>query len=184
MGKVVLYMGISLDGYIADADNGVEWMNLGIDEEKTRNSYSCFIRQADRIVMGWNTYHQIITQLSADTWVYPEQITYVVTSKKESFTQQIRLVNEDPCRLVKRLRQEKGKDIWICGGASLAGQLMEADLIDRYHLCILPVLLGKGLSLFKELENRIPLKLMGAENCGGMAEVIYEREPIAPAGRI
>ncbi len=95
--------------------------------------------------MGWNTYHQIVTELSPDDWLYDDFMTYVVTSKEKVSFDKIRFTNECPVELVKRLREENGKDVWICGGANLVQQLMREDLIDVYYLTVIPTILGSGI---------------------------------------
>ena len=68
MRKAILYIGMSLDGYIADARGGVDWMTGQNETEETEgtgetgDSYESFIKTVDTVIMGWNTYHQIITE--------------------------------------------------------------------------------------------------------------------------
>ena len=77
--------------------------------------------------------------------------------------------------MVKKLKNQDGKDIWICGGASLARQLMRADLIDRYYISVIPTILGKGIRLFEEMEKERQLTLIGTRNYNGIVELIYEK---------
>lgn len=84
--------------------------------------------------MGWNTYHQIVTELSPDEWIYNDFTTYVVTHKPKTSSKKIHFINECPVELVKNLREEKGKGIWICGGANLIEQLVREDIIDCLFL--------------------------------------------------
>lgn len=64
MRKVILFIAMSLDGYIADRNGKVDWLNSQDDHVENLNTYSIFIEGVDTVVMGWNTYHQIITELS------------------------------------------------------------------------------------------------------------------------
>ena len=77
--------------------------------------------------------------------------------------------------LVERLKQEKGKNIWICGGANLVQQLINRDLIDYYYITLIPTLLGNGIRLFDNGENEIKLRLIGTQNYNGMVDLIYDR---------
>ena len=90
--------------------------------------------------MGWNTYHQIVTELSPQEWVYNEFTTYVITHNEHTSSEKIRFVNINPVDLVKRLKEENGKDVWICGGANLVGQLADEYLIDYYYMTVIPTL--------------------------------------------
>ena len=70
MREVILYIAMSLDGYIADAQGGVDWLGGHGEPEEGMESYSRLLQRIDTVVMGWNTYHQVTTQLSPDRWVY------------------------------------------------------------------------------------------------------------------
>lgn len=82
MRKVSLFIAMSLDGYIADKKGGVDWLNGQDSGTETEDGYSTFIQDVDTVLMGWNTYHQIVTQLSPDQWVYPDQTSYVFTHRQ------------------------------------------------------------------------------------------------------
>lgn len=125
--------------------------------------------------MGWNTYHQIVTELSPTEWVYADFITYVITHNRSSSTERIRFTDKNPVDLLKNLKQQNGKDIWICGGANLARQFLYANAIDQYYISIIPTLLGKGVRLFGDLPNELKLSLIQTRNYNGIVELIYER---------
>ena len=154
MRKVTLFIAMSLDGYVADKDGGVDWLNGQEEDGENMDTYSEFIKTIDTIIMGWNTYHQLTSELSPEEWVYPEQVSFVITHREIPSTERIRFTSESPCDLVKRLREEEGNGIWICGGASIVRQLMETDLIDTLHISVIPTLLGDGVRLFGPLEKR------------------------------
>ena len=166
---------MSLDGYIAVANGGVDWLEGQNPEEGDGNSYDNFIREIDTVVMGWNTYRQIATELSPQQWVYEGLTSYVLTHRKIEKMDGIIFTDESPCGLIQRLRRKPGKDIWICGGASTAGQLMKEGMIDRYHISIIPTLLGSGIRLFDSLKGQTKLKLVRSQVYNGIAELVYER---------
>lgn len=60
---------MSLDGYIADSKGGVDWLNGQGNDDENIDTYSEFTKTIDTILMGWNTYHQIVTELSPEEWV-------------------------------------------------------------------------------------------------------------------
>lgn len=70
MGKIVLYLAMSVDGYIADEQGGVGWLGGDGSEPDAPGSYPAFYETVDTIVMGWTTYRQIVTELSPDSWPY------------------------------------------------------------------------------------------------------------------
>ena len=175
MRKVTLFIAMSLDGYVADKDGGVDWLNGQEEDGENMDTYSEFIKTIDTIIMGWNTYHQVITELSPEEWVYPEQISYVITHREIPSTERIRFTSESPCDLVKRLREEEGNGIWICGGASIVRQLMETDLIDTLHISVIPTLLGDGVRLFGPLEKEQKLRLVKTQSYNGITDLVYEK---------
>ena len=77
--------------------------------------------------------------------------------------------------LIRRLRREEGKAVWICGGGSVVQPLVREDLIDEYHLSLIPTILGSGIRLFGELADQRKLRLVQVQSTGGIAELIYRR---------
>lgn len=175
MRKVVLYIAMSLDGYIADNQGGVAWLNGQGNDTENMDTYSEFVKDIDTILMGRNTYNQIVTELSPTEWPYRDFTTYVFTHNKSKSTEKIEFTDENPVKLLKALKACNGKDIWICGGADLIGQLRRSDLIDKYIVTIIPTLLGKGIRLFGEIEKEQKLFLTKTQKYNGMVELIYER---------
>ena len=159
---VVLYLAISLDGYLAGPDGEVDWL-AGEDPHYPGDlGYDDFFRQVDTILMGRTTYDQLVSQLSPDRWPYPGRTTIVFTHRPLPGSRELQFTAESPAAVVERLRREAGEVIWICGGASLAGQLARAGLIDRYQLTILPCLQGEGIPLFS---GQFPPSLLHLEAC-------------------
>lgn len=178
MRKVVLFIAMSLDGYIADSNGGVEWLNGQGNDNENIDTYSEFTKDIDTVLMGWNTYHQIVTELSPTEWIYSDFTTYVITHNKSNSNEQILFTDEKPIDLLEKLKQQDGKDIWICGGANLVQQIMCADLIDRYYISVIPTLLGKGIKLFGELSKEQKLSLVQTRNYNGIVELVYEHRPL------
>ena len=175
MRTVTLYIAMSLDGMIADQSGAVGWLGGQEPGQDDMVSYTEFIKGIDTVVMGWKSYEQIATELSPDEWVYRGMQAYVVTHRKLQDEEEIRFTKEDVCSLVQRLKQDAGSGIWICGGASIAKQLMEADLIDRYHISVIPVILGGGIPLFGKMDRAIELRCVGTQTYNGITDLVYER---------
>lgn len=166
---------MSLDGYIADSKGGVDWLNGQGNEDENIDAYSEFAKTIDTVFMGWNTYHQIVTELSPEEWVYKDFTTYVFTHREHASSEKIQFVNMDPVDLAKKLKGEGGKDIWICGGADLAQQFVQEDLIDYYYITVIPTLLGSGIRLFENGKREIKLRLQNTRSYNGMTDLIYTR---------
>lgn len=175
MRNISLFIAMSLDGYIADRKGGVDWLKGQGSDNENIDTYSEFIKNIDTILMGWNTYHQIVTELSPKEWIYNDFITYVVTHSRHISSEKIQFVDINPVDLVKRLKEESGKDIWICGGASLVQQLVNQNFIDYYYITVIPTLLGSGIRLFENAEYEIKLRLLHTQSYNGMTDLIYTR---------
>ena len=175
MRKVTLFIAMSLDGYIADEKGGVDWLAGQDLAAGDGDSYSRFVEGIDTVIMGWNTYHQVVTELSPDAWVYEGLECYVLTHKALPSQRGITFTDEGPEGLLRRLQARLGKGIWICGGAQVVRQLMEADLIDEYVISVIPVLLGGGVRLFEGGFSPRPLRLVGSRSENGIMELTYEK---------
>jgi len=175
MRKIVLFIAMSLDGYIADSNGGVGWLNGDGSDKENLDVYSEFVKDIDTILMGWNTYYQVVTELSPTEWIYGDFITYVITHSEKNSTDKIRFTNENPIDLLAKLKSESGKNIWICGGANLVRQLIRSDLIDQYYISVIPTLLGAGIQLFGNTEKEIKLKLLKTQTYNGITDLVYTR---------
>lgn len=175
MRKLILFIAMSVDGYIADLNGGVEWLEGEIPGENDMASYQEFIKDIDTVMMGANTYHQLVTELSPDKWMYSDFVSYVITHHPKQSTDKIKFTREDPGQLAARLKAQAGKNIWVCGGAAIVKQLIQMDLIDKYYINVIPVILGNGIRLFDTSEKEIKLKLVNTKSYNGITDLVYER---------
>lgn len=173
--KVILYISQSLDGFIADSKGNVDWI-LGNNKEYVSDyGYENFIKDVDTVILGYNTYSQIKYKLSPDNWVYENLKSYVLTSKEIKDTSNIKYVNMNIKELINKLQKEKGKNIWICGGANLVNQCVKEDLIDEYQITTVPVILGNGIRLFEKNNKNIKLELKDTKQENGLIIGIYAK---------
>lgn len=173
MRETVLYIAMSLDGYIADARGSVDWLQGAEASAEMPDTYGEFLETVDTVIMGATTYRQIVTELSPDAWPYAGLEAYVLTHSLLADRAGVTFVNGSPSALIDALRSRAGKNIWICGGADIARQLLEADKIDRIILSVIPVLLGTGLPLFPDQRRLTRLHLLRTRALNGIVEVEY-----------
>lgn len=181
MRTTILYIAMSLDGFIADSRGGVDWLEGDGNAADGPAIYDALIDAIDTIVMGRATFDQIVTELSPERWPYGDLLTYVITHRPLPEQANIRFTTETPAALLKRLRSTSGKAIWICGGAAIAQELLACDLIDRLQLTLIPILLGSGIRLFDQSDHAKPLRLVAVKEAGGMVELTYERRTDSPS---
>lgn len=176
--KSVLYIAMSLDGFIADAAGGVAWLTGDGSAPDADTGFAAFLETVDTILIGSKTYLQVVTELTPGRWEYGGRRTYVFTRRALPPMQGVSFTDENPVPLLRRLQKEPGKNIWICGGASIANALIEADAIDVYHVTVIPVVLGGGIPLFERRPHPVPLTLVRTETMNGMVSLVYERRSI------
>lgn len=180
MRRIVLYIAMSLDGYLADSAGGVDWLTGQDPAWDGDGGYSDFIRTVDTVIMGRRTYDQITTQLSPGSWPYEGLSAWVLTHRSPPEPEgEIRFTSLSLDRLAARLRECPGRDIWLCGGAELVRQALELDLIDELRLTIIPTLLGAGVPLFGGLTAPKLLELVSHRAENGMVECVYRRRGAA-----
>ena len=173
--KVILYIGVSLDGYIADEEGRVDWLGGQVEAYEGDYGYRRFEETVDTVIMGYRTYRQGGMELSPEVWPYSGKEAYVLTHKDIVDRPGIHFTREPLEHLLSVLKKREGKAIWICGGAQLVNQLMNKELIDEYHLTVMPVLLGGGIRLFEKTGKQVLLKLVSIETENGVIDCIYRK---------
>jgi dihydrofolate reductase len=144
MRKIVLGLGISLDGYIARANGEVDFLFMPKDY-----SMAPFFATIDTYIMGRKTLDAALKMGGGSFTGSGGMATYVFShSKPPGKSDGLTFVNESPAAFVGRLRKRKGKDIWLMGGGELAREFLKADLVDELYIGMVPVLLGEGIPLF------------------------------------
>ncbi len=176
MKEVVLYISMSLDGYIASENGSVDQLKGDDSDSDSAGSYPEFIETIDVVLMKYAAYHQVITELSANDWPYEDKMTYVLTHKNLESTENIIFTDSNIEVLLNELKLNYDKDIWICGGASVVNQLISLDLIDKYCIQVLPIIKGTGIPLFDKHEQSFPLKLKSTKTYNGIVDLVYRRK--------
>jgi dihydrofolate reductase len=174
MKKIILYIAASLDGRIAESDGGLEWLTEFPNPEKTDYGYKDLLASVDTVIMGGNTYRDI---LNMDViWPYPKQMTYVVSHHDWGTKENIHFITENIIETISDLRNEQGKDIWLVGGGELVSMLLASDLVDEMRIIYLPVILGNGIPLFPEQPKKSKWVLLKNELYkNDVFSIIYQR---------
>jgi len=184
--KTQYFTAATLDGFIADPNDSLDWLFPLGDVEDT--SYPAFIRDVGALAMGSVTYEWILRHhVVEDTgepkpWPY-EQPTWVFTSRELPKVPgaDLRFARGD-VRPVHQAMAEAagGKNIWIVGGGDLAGQFYDQGLLDEIHVQIGSVTLGAGKPLLPRKITSPSLQLISARAIGtNFVELCYE----VPASR-
>ena len=165
MTKVTVYIASSLDGYIAREDGRVDWL-----PENAVSGYSNFYNSIDSVIIGKTTYDQILT---FGEYPYKDKKSFVFTR-----TNQIKDVNVEFVPNVEKFIEGHypgaGENIWLVGGAQIIASFLKNQAIDEIIISFIPVLLGKGIPLFKNIEKEIKLELIKTKKYSQLVETHYK----------
>ena len=172
MRKVTFGGAPSLDGYFARKNDAVDWLMWSSEAAKLMSKYW---RTIDTIVMGRKTYQAALKMSKGKENLYSGIKTYVFSrTLKPRKMGPLEIVSEDADKVVRRLKQEDGKDICVMGGGELARSLFEAGLIDEIGFSIHPVVLGSGIPLFPGMKRQVDLELLDCKRFkNGCVHVSY-----------
>ncbi|MFB7305348.1 dihydrofolate reductase family protein [Heyndrickxia sporothermodurans] len=171
--KVVLFISTSLDGYIATKDESLDW--LFKVEGEGDNGYSEFYETVDTILFGKKTYDWVMKQ-GIEELPYENKECYVFTRFPNNDKEDVKFINEDAVHFTKKLKNQKGKNIWIVGGGELLHSFLREKLVDEFIIKIAPTLLGEGIPLFREGDYQLNLSLKNIRIFNQFVELHYEIE--------
>jgi len=132
---------VSLDGFIADPQGGYDW----IVADPTID-FGALFKEFDTAVMGRKTYDLVRAQGGNGAMPGLDVIAFSRTLPSTS-SPGVRVVSDDPRKVVADLKAGTGRDIWLFGGGELFRYLLDAGLVDTVEVAVMPVLLGSGIPL-------------------------------------
>ena len=172
--KTQYYTATSIDGFIADADNSLEWLfTVGSsDEEGMKDEYPTFMAEVGAMAMGSTTYEWIANhtgflnepgkwEYTIPTWVFSSRDLPIPAGLD------IRLVRGDVRPVHAEMAEAAGgRNIWLVGGGELVGQFHDAGLLDELILGVAPVFLGAGAPLLPRRITAPDLRLTDVTRYG------------------
>jgi dihydrofolate reductase len=184
VGLTQYYTATSLDGFIADPDNSLEWLFTRRQEDGGPQNYREFIARIGASAMGATTYEWLVDHEFAGKdpaeWTWPYDVPcWVFTHRQLPAVPGalIEFTSGDVAAVHAKMVDAAGdRNVWIAGGGDLAGQFADAGLLDEVIVSIAPVTLGAGAPL---LPRRIELRLDELGRNGDFAAAKYSvvREP-------
>jgi dihydrofolate reductase len=170
--KLIYHVASTLDGFIAHEDHTIDGF---VGEGDHVTDYLASLKSDyDVVVMGRRTY-EFGLQFGV-TNPYPWMKQYIFSRTMErSPDPHIELVSENALDLVRALKRETGKAIYLCGGADLAATLFAEGLVDEIIVKLNPVLLGSGIPLFARAVKQTALELTGSKVYGSGVVLLQYR---------
>ena len=147
MARIVGYIAASLDGFIADPQESLDWLDqAAAAAESGEHDYANFIKHIRTVVMGRTTYDWLIR--AGVAWPYNEQRSIVVTSRPIDNPPAAVETRDDIEALVAALRALDDGDVWMAGGGRLQMAFMERGALDEIEIYIASAIIGGGYPLF------------------------------------
>lgn len=178
-------MHLSLDGYCATAEGGLDWVSY--DDE-----LQSWADELIKNIVGSPVYGRVTYELMKSYWPgvlkdqsaserdmnhakWLENVEKIVFSKsmKNDDWNNTTFISGDLAGEINKLKDKSGKDLVIFGSPSLVKQLLDLGLIDEYHFSVSPVILGNGKSPFHNLKEKVKLKLLDSKILKSGATVLH-----------
>ena len=156
--KVYVYIATSLDGYIAEPNDGMGFLDVATDGDQDYGYYD-FISGIDTVILGRKTFDWVMTQVPENP--HKERTTYVISRQARPSVENLHYRSDIPA-LIMELQSQPGKGIFVDGGAEVVHTCLQAGLIDELIISVMPVLLGDGVQLWRDGRPKLPLKLVSA----------------------
>jgi dihydrofolate reductase len=184
----IYYCASSLDGYIAEVDDSLDWLldYQGTFEHEAASeggAYERFYGGVRVLVAGSATYEWILDHLDVaggGEWPYRGKPFWVLSSRELRLPEgpgvDVQIVDAPVGDLYGEMAAADGDGVlWVVGGGNVASQFAEEGLIDEVHVTVVPVVLGAGKPLFERRLPSGPMQLTGTRTfTNGMVELRYE----------
>lgn len=171
--RVILFIAMSLDGYIARPDGDIGWLSA-VEKPGEDYGYGEFIAGVDMVILGRKTYDKVLG--FGIPFPHAEKECYVITRSERPKEGNITFYRGELGALVHALRERPGKNIFVDGGAEIVNEMMRQGLIDEYIISVIPVFLGSGIRLFTDLRPEQGLHCVGAKHFpSGLVQLHYRQ---------
>lgn len=164
--KIILSLAVTLDGFIEGPNGEIDWITSAKDDSETYESvFGEFLAGIDTIFYGRISY-DLWGNFQPDEKAPPmiQELYQTIHTKKKYVFSKTRsgdnVIHGDIKEAVEEIRQQPGKDIWLYGGGKLITSFINLGLVDAYRIAVYPVILGAGKPLFKDIQQRVGLKLV------------------------
>ncbi|MCR6639919.1 MAG: dihydrofolate reductase family protein [Sporocytophaga sp.] len=179
MRKIISFMHISLDGFVAGPRGEMDWIKVN---EEIFDHVGKRISQGDTALYGRVTYEMMesywptaadqptATKHDIEHSKWYKNVRKVILSKtrKEEGLTNTKIINDNLADKINEIKQESGSDILLFGSPTATHSLIQQNLIDGYWLFVNPIILGQGIPLFVDIKERIKLNLLTTRqfDCG------------------
>ncbi|WP_207434033.1 dihydrofolate reductase family protein [Sabulibacter ruber] len=176
MRQVVLYIAMSLDGYIAKEDDNIDFLSM-VERPGEDYGYQAFQHTVDTLIWGRRTYDKVLS-MNMPEFMHKDKKCYVLSKTRTGHDENVEFYGGDLKDLISSLRQQPGKNIYCDGGGEVVYALLKDKLIDRLIISVIPHLLGSGIRLFKDGRPEQYLTLTQSLTFpSGLVQLWYNAQP-------
>lgn len=173
--RASVFIGVSLDGFIAREDGSIDWLNAHADEPGGDYGYRAFFDSVDALVMGRNTYEVART---FGEWPYGAKPVFVLTSRPldipAELADRVGTLSGPPGEIARQLAERGFGHVYVDGGRTIQ-DFLAAGLIQRMTITRLPVLIGTGIPLFGAVPHDVALRHVDTRAyANGLVQSTYE----------
>jgi dihydrofolate reductase len=170
--KVISNVATSLDGFIAKSDGDISFLSI-VEKKGEDYGYADFMNTIDTIIVGRKTYDKILSI----GFEYPsDKEVYVITHNGKTDDRKIKYYSGSLKELISSLKNRPAKNIFCDGGSEIINELLVNNLIDEFIISIIPIILGDGISLFKNKRPEMNVKLVNCQKFDtGLIQLHYIR---------
>ena len=185
--KIIVYIATSADGFIARKDGGVDWLDRptpkGVDY-----GMMAFYRSIDTVLYGRKTYDTAVKFVEQGLEIPTDKRVrnYVFSRRRgpKKVLPGFEFVKGPIKEFARRLRSEKGKNIWMMGGGGLIASFLDEGEIDEFIINVIPTFIGEGIPLIAPTRRTVPLKLSSTKKYSdGVVTLHYAVSEARPSGR-
>jgi dihydrofolate reductase len=166
MRKIIVFIATSADGFIARKDGSVDWL----DRPAPKGNYGMaeFYKSVDTILYGRKTYDTAVKFVEQGLEIPDDgsaMRNYVFSRRRapKKILRGFEFVKEPIKKFTKRLRAQKGKDIWMMGGGEIIASFLDIGEIDEFIIHVIPTFIGEGIPLIAPRHRTVPLKLVSTK---------------------
>jgi dihydrofolate reductase len=188
MRKIISFMHISLDGFVAGPKGEMNWIKV---DEEIFGHVGKRINEGDTALYGRVTYQMMENywptagnkpsatrhDIEHSKWyrdVHKVVLSRTMNPDKGSDSGNAQIISDNLSDRINKIKQEPGQDILLFGSPTATHSLINLNLIDGYWLFVNPIILGKGIPLFVDIKDKIKLKLLNTHQfASGVTELNY-----------
>jgi len=170
--NVIVHIATSADGYIAGPDGELDWLTSR-PAPKGFYGMNAFMKSIDTTLLGRKTY-EVSLRLGATFGSKSRTIVFSRHAPPPNAPPGVEFVSGPIAPFVSRLREQKGKGIWLMGGGELIASFLDEQAVDEFVISVVPVFIGDGIPLIARRHRHVPLDLQSIERFeDGLVQLHY-----------